>query len=133
VVWGVDGLIRVCGFGYTRGLAGKADFLGGLKLPYGGTDKADFLERSQVNRNALWPDKTSRSIPSLNASGNQKIRTPAATSRSSQIEADRNTAVSAEGKWKSHTKSESFCSQVIGPNCPVLCWGLMDSYRGNPR
>jgi hypothetical protein len=58
------------------------------------------------NSNTLWPSEPSRSIRSLNASGSQKIRRPAATSRSSQIEADRNTAVRAEGTWKSYTESE---------------------------
>jgi hypothetical protein len=61
------------------------------------------------NRNTLWSSKPSRSNRSLDASGSQKIRRPAATSsRSSQIEADRNTAARAEGTWKSHTESESF-------------------------
>jgi len=60
------------------------------------------------NRNTPWPSEPSRSIRSLNASGSQKIRRPAATSSRSrcQIEADRNTAARAEGTWKSYTESE---------------------------
>jgi hypothetical protein len=60
------------------------------------------------NRNTLWSSEPSRSIPSLNASGNQRIHRPkAASSRSGyQIEAGRNTAARAEGTWTSYTESE---------------------------
>jgi hypothetical protein len=60
------------------------------------------------NKNTLWPSEPSRSIRSLNASGSQKIRRPAAAFPRSrcQIEADRNTAARAEGTWKSYTESE---------------------------
>jgi hypothetical protein len=57
------------------------------------------------NNKTLWPTKTSRSIHSLNTSGNQKIHRPTTTlSHSScQAKADRNTAVRAKGTWKSYT------------------------------
>ena len=47
---------------------------------------------------------------SLNASGSQKIRRPAATFPrvGRQIGADRNAAARAEGTWKSYIESESF-------------------------
>ena len=51
------------------------------------------------NRNTLWPSEPSRSIPSLNASGSQRIHRPTAAFFHSgyQIEAERNTAARAEG------------------------------------
>jgi hypothetical protein len=60
------------------------------------------------NRNTLWSSEPSPSIPSLNASGSQRIHRPTATfSRSRyQIEAERNTAARAEGTWTSYTESE---------------------------
>jgi hypothetical protein len=60
------------------------------------------------DRNTLWSFELSRSIPSLNASGSQRIHRPTATfSRSGyQIEAGRNTAARAEGTWTSYTESE---------------------------
>jgi hypothetical protein len=62
------------------------------------------------NRNTPWPSKPSYAIRSLNASGSQKIRRPAATFPcvGYQIEVDRNTAVRVEGTWKSYTENESF-------------------------
>jgi hypothetical protein len=60
------------------------------------------------NRNTLWSSEPSRSIPSLNASGSQRIHRPTATLSHSgyQIEAERNTAARAEGTWTSYTESE---------------------------
>jgi len=60
------------------------------------------------NRNTLWSSEPSRSIPSLNASGSQRIHRPTATLSHSgyQIEAERNTAARAEGTWTSCTESE---------------------------
>jgi hypothetical protein len=60
------------------------------------------------NRNTLWSSKPSRLIPSLNASGSQRIHKPTATFPRSryQIEAERNTAARAEGTWTSYTESE---------------------------
>lgn len=60
------------------------------------------------DRNTLWSSEPSCSIPSLNASGSQRIHSPtAAFSRSGcQIVAERNTAARAEGTWTSYTESE---------------------------
>jgi hypothetical protein len=60
------------------------------------------------DRNALWSSEPSRSIPSLNISGGQRIHWPTATfSRSGyEIEAERNTAARAEGTWTSYTENE---------------------------
>ncbi|KAH8782184.1 hypothetical protein BGZ57DRAFT_273789 [Hyaloscypha finlandica] len=60
------------------------------------------------NRNTLWSSEPSRSIPSLNASGSQRIHRPTATFSHSgyQIQAERNTAARAEGTWTSYTESE---------------------------
>jgi len=60
------------------------------------------------SRNTLWSSKPSRLIPSLNASGSQRIHRPTATFSHSgyQIEAERNIAARAEGTWTSYTESE---------------------------
>jgi hypothetical protein len=60
------------------------------------------------DRNTFWSSESSRSTPSLNASGSQRIHRPTATfSRSGyQIEAERNTAARAEGMWTSYTENE---------------------------
>jgi len=54
--------------------------------------------QSFYNRNTLWSSEPSRSSPSLNASGSQRIHRPTATFSCSgyQIEAERNTAARAE-------------------------------------
>jgi hypothetical protein len=60
------------------------------------------------DRNTLWSSESSCSIPSLNASGSQRIHRPTATFFRSgyQIEAERNTAARAEGTWTSYTENE---------------------------
>ena len=61
-----------------------------------------------LQQKTLWSSEPSRSIPSLNASGSQRIHQPTVTfSRSGyQIEAERNTAARAKGTWTSYTESE---------------------------
>jgi hypothetical protein len=60
------------------------------------------------DRNTFWSSESSRSTPSLYASGGQRIHRPTATfSRSGyRVEAERNTAARAEGTWTSYTENE---------------------------
>jgi hypothetical protein len=70
------------------------------------------LGSTQFDRFAFPPSNppfwNSHSIRSLSGGGSQKrCRPTAASSRPSQIEADRSTAARAKGMWESYTKSET--------------------------